>query len=59
MPYSDPEKQRAAQARSYAKRLAAGWAFKRAEALRKAAWLQTEEGKTANAAASRRHRARQ
>jgi hypothetical protein len=56
MPYKDPEKQREAQARWYANKLATGWAFKQAEAERKAAWLQTEEGKASNAAASKRHR---
>lgn len=54
MPYKDPEKQRAAQAESYRRRYEASARFRREEALRKAEWLQTEEGRALNLAASHR-----
>ena len=58
MPYADPEKQREAQARWYREKYQSDRKFQNAEASRKADWLQTEEGKASNAAASARHRQR-
>lgn len=55
MPYADPDKQRAAQAESYRRRYQ-NRNFARAEAERKAAWLQTEEGQLLNHEATRRFR---
>ncbi len=56
MPYKDPDKQREAQARWYAAKLARSWAFQAEEAQRKAAWLQTDAGKQSNLEATRRYR---
>lgn len=58
MPYADPEKQREAQARWYREKYRRDQEFQRAEADRKAQWLQTDEGKESNAKASARHRER-
>jgi hypothetical protein len=56
MPYSDPAKQRAAQANWYREKYENDKRFRKKEADRKAAWLQTEAGKESNAAASARAR---
>jgi hypothetical protein len=56
MPYADKEKQREAQARWYREKYVNDRKFRSKEAKRKAAWLQTEEGKESNAAASARAR---
>lgn len=56
MPYADPEKQRAAQRESYRRRYAASAEFREQEAARKAEWLQTEDGRLSNMAASAWHR---
>ena len=56
MPYADPERQREAQARWYREKYGADAKFQKAEAKRKAKWLQTEEGKASNATASARAR---
>jgi ribonuclease HI len=56
MPYTDPEKQRQAQRESYRRRYEASEKFRREEAERKAAWLESEEGKAKNAEASARAR---
>lgn len=58
MPYTDLKKQREAQARWYREKYQTDKKFRRAEASRKADWLQTEEGRTSNAAASERYRVR-
>ena len=55
MPYADPQKQREAQAAWYRRKYAEK-DFAEAESDRKKAWLQTEDGKTSNAAASKRVR---
>jgi hypothetical protein len=59
MPYTDLKKQREAQARWYREKYQTDKKFRRAEAARKSDWLQTEEGRTSNAAASERFRLRQ
>jgi hypothetical protein len=56
MPYADPQKQREAQARWYRKKYEADAKFRNAESDRKAAWLQTPEGKLSNAESSARFR---
>jgi len=56
MPYADPEKQKEAKRESYKRIYAASRKFRREEAERKAAWLQTEEGKESNKASTVRHR---
>lgn len=56
MPYADPEKQREAQARWYREKYGVSRTFRNKEKKRKADWLQTEEGKASNAAASARAR---
>lgn len=50
MPYADPEKKREADRRSFQKRYHASKEFRILEAIRKAEWLQTPEGKASNAA---------
>lgn len=55
MPYADPEKQKAAQRESYRRRYAASKELREAEAARKAAWLQTDEGKASNLESTKRH----
>lgn len=57
MPYADPEKKRLAQAKWYREKYHADRKFRHAESDRKAAWLQTEEGKISNAEATARYRA--
>jgi hypothetical protein len=57
MPYADPEKQREARARWYRNRYNSDTRFAALEARRKADWLQTDDGKASNAAASSRARA--
>lgn len=59
MPYADPEKQREAKAISYRKQYAKSRDFREKEAQRKAAWLNTDEGKASNGAANARWRAKQ
>jgi hypothetical protein len=56
MPYSDPEKKRENQRRWYAEKLRKSKEFREQEAIRKAEWLQTFEGKMLNAEASARYR---
>jgi hypothetical protein len=56
MPYADPEKQKEAQARWYRKKYEQDRKFRTAEAERKAAWLQTPEGRMSNAESSARFR---
>jgi hypothetical protein len=56
MPYADPEKQKEAQARWYRKKYEQDRKFRAAEAERKAAWLQTPEGRLSNAESSARFR---
>lgn len=56
MPYADPEKQKQAKRESFKRIYAASRKFRREEAERKATWLQTEEGKELNKAATIRHR---
>jgi len=56
MPYANPDDRRAAQARWYREKLARDRKFRHDESDRKAAWLQTDEGKASNAEATRRHR---
>lgn len=52
MPYADREKQREAQRIWYRNKYWTEKQFREAEAVRKAEWLQTEEGKLSNAIAS-------
>jgi hypothetical protein len=56
MPYADPKKQKEAQARWYRKKYEQDRKFRAAEAERKAAWLQTPEGRLSNAESSARFR---
>jgi hypothetical protein len=56
MPYADPEKQKEAQARWYRKKYESEPKFRRRESERKAAWLQTDDGKESNREASARAR---
>jgi hypothetical protein len=56
MPYADPEKQREARARWYRSKYKSDANFAAQESARKADWLQTDEGKASNAAASARAR---
>jgi hypothetical protein len=56
MPYADPEKQREAQRRWYLEKYQTDRKFRKAESVRKAGWLQSDEGKESNAAASARYR---
>jgi hypothetical protein len=56
MPYADPEKQKEAQARWYRKKYEQDQKFRALESERKAAWLQTPEGRMSNAESSARFR---
>jgi hypothetical protein len=56
MPYADPEKQKEAQARWYRKKYEQDRKFRAVESERKAAWLQTPEGRMSNAESSARFR---
>lgn len=47
MPYKDPEKQREARRRWYAKRYAEDAAFRESEAARKAEWFEGNEERKA------------
>lgn len=55
MPYADPIKQKEAQAKWYAKKYKTDRKFRQAESDRKAAWLQTDEGRASNYEATIRH----
>jgi|GEM_PF-4196096 len=59
MPYADPEKQKAARAEWFRQEYAEKKSFRRAEAERKAAWQQTDEGREKNRLAVARWRAKQ
>lgn len=59
MPYADPEKQKAARADWYRQEYAEKKSFRRAEAERKAAWQQTDDGRKKNRLAVARWRAKQ
>lgn len=58
MPYADPQRQKEAQARWYREKYDSDPRFRKREAARKADWLQTDEGRASNAAASARDRAK-
>lgn len=58
MPYADPEKQKAAQAKWYREKYAKDHSFRAMQSVRKGEYLQTEEGKAKNRATQARHRAR-
>lgn len=58
MPYADKDKMRAAQAKWYRKKYGTDEAFRLTEAIRKAEWLQTDEGRASNLEASKRARCR-
>jgi hypothetical protein len=57
MPYSDPEKQKQAQAESYRRRYKRR-AFRKAESARKKQWQSTEEGREMNRLRQERYRQR-
>jgi hypothetical protein len=58
MPYSDPERQKAAKAASYRRRYRSSAEFREQEAERKREWLESDGGKQSNAQSSRRARLR-
>lgn len=56
MPYKDPEQRRRCGRESYRRRYQSSRKFRREEAERKAAWLQTEVGRLKNAEATKRYK---